>query len=122
MIYLGYIMTMLAICIFLSFVRTIFPYVEEDEFFVDKYGEIHGKYCPKEDAPWFTTKYDRYNILIERDQYICNECLSFEEDKLFMLHKYNLKKRIQFLKSEGLSVEEISDDIKIYKVDFNSNF
>lgn len=39
-----------------------------------------------------------------------------------MLHKYNLKKRIQFLKSEGLSVEEISDDIKIYKVDFNSSF
>lgn len=62
-------------------------------------------------------KYSKYDILIERDQSICDECLLLEEDKLFMLHKYNLKERILYLKREGASEEYIRDELSSYRID-----
>lgn len=113
---LGFFGVLIVVGLFLTFARTIFPYVEYDEYFVDKYGGIHGKYCPREDS-WFTIKYSKYDILIERDQSICDECLLLEEDKLFMLHKYNLKERILYLKREGASEEYIRDELSSYRID-----
>ena len=94
---------------------TILPVMDDDEYFVDENGVIHGESCPYRDVPWFTKKHSKYDILIMEDQEICRECLFLEDDKLMMLHDINIEKEISRLKRAGASEEYISDKMKKYK-------
>lgn len=94
---------------------TMLPIMDDDEYFIDNNGYIHENDCPLRKNPWFTRKYSKYDILIEEDQEICGECLSFEKDKLFMLHRINLKEEILRLKRAGATEEYISDKMMKYR-------
>ena len=86
---------------------TIFPICCDGEYFVDKYGNIHGNSCPYQGTPWFTKKYDKYDILIKENQEICRECLLYEEEKLWELHYINLELQEKNLTRAGASKEYI---------------
>lgn len=86
-----------------------------DEYFVDKYGTIHGKDCPYKGKPWFSRKFNKYDILIKSDQTICRECLLFEEDKLLQLNEINIQEEIKRLRRQGASEEYINNRISQYK-------
>ena len=95
---------------------TIFPICCDGEYYVDKNGYIHDNGCPYKSVPWFTIKYKKYDILIEADQEICGECLLYEEDKLRLLHKLNLKDLIKRYKRSGATEEYIKQVIMQYRV------
>lgn len=107
------ILAVLAIVVFS--LPTMLPIMDDDEYFIDNNGYIHENDCPLRKSPWFTRKYSKYDILIEEDQEICGECLSFEKDKLFMLHRINLKEEILRLKRAGATEEYISDKMMKYR-------
>lgn len=87
--------------------QTIFPIMDDDEYFVDEYNCIHGNNCPYQSVPWFSQKHSKYDILIKKEHEICKECLSFEEDKLMELHYINLDLREKSLRINGASEEYI---------------
>lgn len=89
--------------------------MDDDEYFIDEYGNIHGDNCPYKSIPWFTKKYSKYDILIKEDQEICSECLLFEEDKLYMLHRVNLKDEILRLKRGGATEDYIKNRMQEYQ-------
>ena len=86
-----------------------------DKYFIDEYGYIHGKNCPYRKVPWFTKKHSKYDILIEKEQEICRECLFLEEDKLWELHSINLELKQSSLRYNGASEDYIQKKIKLYK-------
>ena len=88
-----YIGLIISIIILFEWGSTIFPFMNDNEYFVDKYGNIHGYNCPYKGVPWFTRKHSKYDILIEKNQQICRECLLHEEDKIWDLHYTNLELR-----------------------------
>lgn len=110
--FLGILVT-LAIVIFL--LPTILPVMDDDEYFIDNNGYIHENDCPLRKNPWFTKKYSKYDILIKEDQEICSECLLFEKEKLYLLHRVNLKDEILRLRRAGATEEYISNKMKDYK-------
>lgn len=116
--YFIFLSVLASIMIFVSYAHTIFPVMDDDEFFVDKYGTIHGKYCPYKDVPWFTQKHSKYDILMKNDQDICNECLLHEKSKLYTLHAFNFKEKILQLKREGAPEEYISNTMEEYWIDY----
>lgn len=82
--------------------RHILPFVAEDEYYIyetvskdDKnirWRTVHSKNCPYEKSAWFKRKHGKYNFVLEKDTYICDEC--FDEDeakKMLMLHSMNLQ-------------------------------
>lgn len=89
--------------------------MDDDEYFVDKNGDIHGNDCPRKDVPWFTKKHSKYDILIMDEQEICSDCLLFEEDKLYLLHRVNLKDEIIRLRRGGATEDYIKEEVKLYK-------
>ena len=98
----------------ISNVSFIFPFMSDDEYFVDKYGNIHGDKCPYKEVPWFTTKHNKYDLIIKSDQEICKECLLYEEDKLMELHYINIEEEIKGLQLNGADDEYIEKRIKTY--------
>lgn len=88
--------------------------MSDDEYFVDKYGNIHGDKCPYKEVPWFTTKHNKYDLIIKSDQEICKECLLYEEDKLMELHYINIEEEIKGLQLNGADDEYIEKRIKTY--------
>lgn len=107
------ILAVVAILIYL--LPTILPIMDDDEYFVDKNGIIHGDNCPYKSVPWFTQKYSKYNILIKQDQEICKECLLPEEDKLWDLHYINLELKNLSLRRNGAPEDYIKQKLKLYK-------
>lgn len=114
-IYFIIIGVILLLCILFSNMHTILPIIDDDEYFVDEYGNIHGESCPYKSVPWFTTKHSKYNILIIKGQKICRECLLLEEDKLLILHDVNVENEINRLRRAGASEEYINNKIDIYE-------
>ena len=104
-----------SIALFAYLSHTIFPFMDDDEYFIDKYGCIHGKNCPRKSVPWFTIKHSKYDFLIEEEQEICSDCLYLEEEKLMMLHKINLKEEILRLKRIGVQEDYIKSELRKYK-------
>lgn len=98
----------------ISNVSFIFPFMSDDEYFVDKYGNIHGDKCPYKEVPWFTQKHSKYDIIIKSDQEICRECLLYEEDKLMELHYINIEEEIKGLQLNGADDEYIENRLKQY--------
>lgn len=98
----------------ISNVSFIFPFMSDDEYFVDKYGNIHGDKCPYKEVPWFTTKHNKYDLIIKSDQEICKECLLYEKDKLMELHYINIEEEIKGLQLNGADDEYIENRLKQY--------
>lgn len=94
---------------------TIFPVCSEAEYFIDEYGNIHSDNCPYKSPPWFTRKYNKYDILIGRDQEICEECLYYEKDKLWALHYINIDLNEKLLRINGATEEYIEKRRQEYK-------
>lgn len=92
----------------------IFPFMGDDKYFIDKYGNIHGSKCPYKEVPWFTTKHNKYDFIMKSGQEICTECLLYEEDKLMELHCINIEEEILRLKRSGAPDEYIENRIKQY--------
>ena len=114
-VYLIFVVVLFVLIFLFSSASTIFPFMGDDKYFVDKYGTIHGKHCHYKEVPWFTIKHSKYDIILLKEQDICRECLLFEEDKLKMLHDYNLSQEIKRLKRVGASDEYITNRIDKYK-------
>lgn len=91
--YIVFVLSIFLILIFIKSFHTIFPFMDDDEYFVDEYGCIHGNGCPYNSAPWFTIKHSKYNFLMEEGQEICRECLLLEEDKLMNIDEINKNNR-----------------------------
>ena len=56
-IYFIIIGVILLLCILFSNMHTILPIIDDDEYFVDEFGNIHGESCPYKSVPWFTPKH-----------------------------------------------------------------
>ena len=102
------------IAITISASSFIFPFMGDDKYFVDKYGNIHGNNCPYKEVPWLTAKHSKYDIIIEEEQEICDECLSVEKDKLIMLHYANMKELVLSWRMNGAPEDYIENKIKAY--------
>lgn len=89
--------------------------MDDDEYFIDEYGNIHGDNCPYMSTPWFTQKYNKYNILIKREQEICRECLLYEEKKLWKLHYINLDFLEKHLRTHGATEDYIENRMQEYQ-------
>lgn len=89
--------------------------MDDDEYFIDEYGNIHGDNCPYMSTPWFTQKYNKYNILIKREQEICRECLLYEEEKLWKLHYINLDFLEKHLRTHGATEDYIENRMQEYQ-------
>lgn len=116
--YALFLLALTAIAITIHSLPTILPIMDDDEYYVDKNGVLHDKYCPYSKIPWFTQKHSKYDILIEADQTLCMECLSYDEDKLYVLHKLNLRNEITRMRLGQLPEEEIRAEILKYKTDY----
>lgn len=98
-----------------SIFHFILPIMDSDEYFVDN-NCIHRKGCPYKGIPCFTKKHSKYNILIEREQYLCDECMSDDEKrKLWKLHDFNKYEFAKYLMKEELSADEIKSYLEKYK-------
>lgn len=103
---LGYAIVVLAP----ELIRFTLPIMGKYEYIIDKHGTIHGTKCPLKKSLWFKVKHKKYDIIMETDQTICTECLLFEKDKLWLLHKYNLKQNIK----HSISLKVGDEYIKTY--------
>ena len=111
------------IIILICSIRTIVPFVASDEYYketvkVDKnisYTIIHSDNCPGGGSAWFSRKYNKYDILLKCDEEICSECLGWEEEKLMILHKLNLKEEVLRLRRAGASDDYINNELKQYQ-------
>lgn len=112
--YLKFLCILAIVVIIISGVSFILPFMSDDEYFVDKYGNIHGNKCPYKEVPWFTTKHNKYDLIIKSDQEICKECLLYEEDKLMELHYINIEEEIKGLQLNGADDEYIENRLKQY--------
>ena len=112
--YLKFLCILAIVVIIISGASFIFPFMSDDEYFVDKYGNIHGNKCPYKEVPWFTTKHSKYDILIEEEQEICDECLFIEKDKLIMIHFANIEELVLCLRINGAPEDYIEKRIKTY--------
>lgn len=98
--------------------KYIFPYFDYDEYCEEQYEDIiiiHNKDCPicKESDLWFTTKQNKYDILIKKNACFCTECFDKEEiDILEVIYLYNLLRYERSLKINGASKEYIRDKVK----------
>lgn len=94
---------------------TIIPYVADGEYYYHyyyrNYGRIHRRaLCESSSPPWFTRKYVLFDFIRERDSEFCEECFSDSDiKKLHILHKINLKKKINYLRGDGASEEYINN-------------
>lgn len=113
--YFAFLGILLGILILYSNASTILPIMDDDEYFVDDCGIIHGSNCPYKNIPWFTTKHSKYEILIKADQDICKECLLLEEEKLWNLHSVNIELLENRLIRNGASDDYIDCEIEKYK-------
>ncbi len=104
----------IALICFISMHNYIMPKVEKNEYYADKYGIIHGYKCPLKRSSWFTEKHNKYDILIEQGQEICDECLGHEEEKLWDLHYANMKIEERNLRYGGASEEYINNRMNKY--------
>lgn len=96
-----YVLIVLVLIVVCEFpYKTVFPFMSDDEYFIDKYGNIHGNNCPYKGVPWFTRKFSKYDLILLKDQEICRECLLPEEDKLNTLHEINMEEEALRLKIE----------------------
>ena len=114
-VYFSFLGILLAGYLLIANSTTIFPFMDDDEYFVDMHENIHGGNCPYRSTPWFTRKHSKYDILIEKDQEICRECLLYEEDKLWELHYINLELKEKLLKINGASKDYIKNKMQKYQ-------
>ncbi len=114
-VYFSFLGILLAGYLLIANSTTIFPFMDDDEYFVDEQENIHGCNCPYRSTPWFTRKHSKYDILIEKDQEICRECLLYEEDKLWELHYINLELKEKSLKINGASEDYIKNKMQEYQ-------
>ena len=112
--YLKFLCILAIVVIIIFGASFIFPFMSDDEYFVDKYGNIHGNKCPYKEVPWFTTKHSKYDLIIKSDQEICKECLLYEEDKLMELHYINIEEEIKGMQLNGADDEYIENRLKQY--------
>lgn len=116
--YCLFVLVLFGIGEFATNFRTIFPIMDYDEYFVDKYGTIHNKNCPYKSVPWFTKKEPKYDIMRKKGQRYCNECVSaFDEGKMEDLHLFNVENRMSYLRSRGATQEYIDKELNKYADD-----
>lgn len=95
--------------------RSILPTMRWDEYFVDKYNDIHNNSCPYKDVPWFTIKHRKYDFLKKKEWEFCSVCFSKDEiKKLMVLHKININNEILRLERAGASEDYIEDKLMQY--------
>ncbi len=112
-VYAIFILALLAVATIIGYSHTIFPVMDDDEFFVDKNDVIHNNRCPYKEVPFFTTKRSKYEFIKERDWGFCNECFSKDEvSKLMMMHECNVKMYIDRLQRAGASTEYIDNKLE----------
>lgn len=112
-VYAIFILALLAVATIIGYSHTIFPVMDDDEFFVDKNDVIHNGGCPYKGVPFFTTKRSKYEFIKERDWVFCNECFSKAEiSKLMMLHDCNVEVFIDRLQKAGASTEYIDNRLE----------
>lgn len=113
--YCLFVLALILIYYFIANVHTIFPVMDYDEYFVDKYGTIHTKSCPIKDVPWFTRKHDKYYFIKEKGQTFCDECISLDDErKMNVLHHYNIEEQIFHLRMEGVPKDRVKKVVKGY--------
>jgi len=101
-----------------SYRNYIFPYFDYDEYCEERHNDIviiHNKNCPicKKSNLWFTTKENKYNILIKENAFFCSECFDKDEIEILkVLHLYNLLCYERSLKMNGASKEYIKNKVK----------
>ena len=113
--YLSFFGVIALVVVLSANISSILPIMDDDEYFVDEYGNIHGNGCPYMSVPWFTRKSSKYDILIKNDEKICGECLLLEEDKLMWLHNLNLDAERLRLERAGAPDEYIENKLMLYK-------
>lgn len=95
--------------------HTIFPVMDEDEFFVDKYWCMHNKNCPYKSVLWFKIKKSKYDFMKNKDWKFCSECFSDDEiEKMMILHHYNVRNYIEYLQINGATDEYIEGELMQY--------
>ena len=102
-------------CVLIAFVwciainyHTIFPVIDDDEYFVDKYDIVHNGRCPDVAVPWFQTKAPKFYFIKNKNWIFCDKCFSaVEQQQMYAMHTYNLKIIVQELRKKGSSNEEI---------------
>lgn len=117
-IYYLFLLILFGVCALVHYSRTIFPIMDYDEYFVDKYGTIHNKDCSYKSVPWFTKKESKYDFIKKKGQKYCQECISsFDEEKMEDLHQLNVEHRILYLRSRGATQEYIDKELERYADD-----
>lgn len=101
--------------IIVSNAHTIFPIMNDYEYFVDKNDIIHNNACPYRSVPWFTRKQSKYVFMKTHRQEFCNECFIDDEiGKLMIIHYCNIKNEISRLKRYGADEEYIRTTLEKY--------
>lgn len=114
-LFLGILVFVVIVC---SYVHTIFPVMDDDEYFVDENNVIHNTPCPYKGVPWFTKKQSKYEFIKNGDWEFCNECFSEDEiSKLMMLHECNIELYIDNLLHKGASTEYIDSKLEEMKLE-----
>ena len=116
--YYGYILTALLFGgIIVHTYRYVLPIMSQYEYVVDKYGNIHDKNCAyyKHNHSYaFKRKYNKYDILIEKEQELCSECLLYEKEKLWALHYINLEELVLRYRRGGATDDYINQVLDKY--------
>lgn len=109
-VYAIFLITLFVVAAIIGCSHTIFPIMDDDEYFVDKNDVIHNGGCPYNGVPFFTTKRSKYEFIKEGDWTFCNECFSKDEiSKLMILHDCNVEMFIDRLQKAGASTEYIDN-------------
>lgn len=103
-VYVIFVCALFVVSFIIGNAHTIFPVMDDDEYFVDENDVIHNGQCPYRSVPMFTKKRSKYDFVKNGDWTFCNECFSDEEiGTLMMLHDRNLKLYIERLEKLGAS-------------------
>lgn len=95
---------------------TIFPVMEDDQYFIDDYNQIHNNKCPYKSVPWFTEKRNKYDFIKHKNWRFCKECFSDEEiDKLYVISDYNIDIFVTRLQNMGCKDDYINEKIKDFE-------
>lgn len=125
--YIIFVFVIIIGAILLFSIRTILPFVQDDEYYMVKtvlngdknltYKVVHSQQCKqyRGTKAWFKFKYSLWDFVLEEDTNICTHCFSPEEaEKMLMVHKYNLRTIEEHYMRVYPSLEKVDSEINRY--------